>query len=314
MAASRHAASAGMRSPDRAGSRANVDLHCHTRRSDGILEPADLVRAAADAGVKILAISDHDSLVAYRELTAPGAVPLPPGLELMPAVEINAIGGGLGGGMETHILGYCMDPADAAFEATLVRQRFARRVRFDEMLGRLRELGLPIDAEIEKLGDPGDDALGRPTVARALIAAGHASSVEDAFERLLSRGQPAYVPRQGLGPVEAIAAIRSAGGLASLAHDAQAAEHVDRIIELRDAGLEGIEVFHRSFDEATRTSVGAVAADLGLVRTGGTDYHGDLGPYADALAELTIDAGVADEIRSALSRSRPPDRQETIAR
>lgn len=310
MAAPRHAPTPERERPQ---TPATVDLHCHTRRSDGLLEPVELVRAAAAVGVRTLAISDHDSLAAYRELSAPGAPALPVGLTLLPAIEINAIGGGLGGGMETHILGYGVDPADEAFEATLVRQRTARRVRFDEIVSRLRELGLPIDAEIDALGDPGDDALGRPTVARALIAAGHAASVEDAFERLLAWGQPAYVARQGLGPLEAIEAIRAAGGIASLAHDSAAADHVDRIRELRDAGLRGLEVFHRSYDAETRASVGAVATELRLVRTGGTDYHGDLGPYEEALAELTIDAAVADEVRAALATA-PAGRPRTSTR
>jgi predicted metal-dependent phosphoesterase TrpH len=312
MGASRHAPGAVER--PRPADPATVDLHCHTRRSDGLLEPTELVRDAAAAGVRTLAISDHDSLAAYRELTARGASALPGTIELIPAVEINAIGGGLGGGMETHVLGYGVDPTDEAFEATLARQRTARRIRFDQMLSRLRELGLAVDEEIEALGDFGDDALGRPTVARALIAAGHASTVDDAFERLLSWGQPAYVPREGLGPLEAIAAIAAAGGFASLAHDARAAEHVDRLVELRDAGMRGLEVFHRSFDDETRASVGAVAADLGFVRTGGTDYHGDLGSYADSLAELTIDAGVADEVRAAIAATPSPTRDETTDR
>lgn len=303
MGASRHATPAAARR--RPPEPATVDLHAHTRRSDGILEPLELVGAAAAAGVRTFAISDHDSLAAYREVTAPGAGALPAGLELIPAVEINAVGGGLGGGLETHVLGYGVDPWDEAFEATLARQRTARRIRFDEMVSRLRELGLAVDGEIEALGDFGDDALGRPTVARALVAAGHAATVEDAFERLLAWGQPAYVPREGLGPAEAIVAIRAAGGFASLAHDPQAADHRGRILELREAGLRGLEVFHRSFDDEARASVGAVAAELGLVRTGGTDYHGDLGPYAGALAELTIDAVVADEVRAALGATRP---------
>jgi len=279
---------------------ATVDLHSHTRRSDGLLEPHELVEAAAAAGVRTLAISDHDTIAAYRELTAPGGPDLPPGLELVCAIEINAIGAALGPGVETHLLGYGMDPADPAFEATLARQRGARRVRFERMAARLRALGLGIDAELEAMGPFGDDALGRPTIARALIAAGHATSVEDAFERLLSWGRPAYVARDGLGPREAIAAIRAAGGLASLAHDPAAADHVAAIRDLREAGLRGLEVFHRSFDDAARAATGAVAAELGLVRTGGTDYHGDVGTYAEALAELVIDPAVATDLRAAL--------------
>ncbi len=275
---------------------ATVDFHAHTTRSDGVLEPAELLRQAAEAGVRDFAITDHDSLAAYRELTAADSVPSD--LTLLPGVEINAIGGGMG--METHIIGLGVDPDDAAFEAALAGQRAERRRRFDAMVARLRELGLPIDTQVEALGDPGDDALGRPTIARALIAAGHATSVDDAFERLLSWGRPAYVPRDGLGPIAAIRAIVAAGGLASLAHDHLAAQHRDRLRELRGVGLRGLEVFHRSFDDATRASVGAVAASLGFVRTGGTDYHGDLGPYVESLAELTIDPAVAGEVEEAL--------------
>ena len=276
---------------------ATVDLHSHSSRSDGLLAPGELVAAARDAGVRTLAISDHDTLAGFREVTAPGAPEL--GLTLIPAVEINAIGGGFG--IETHILGFGVDPADEAFEATLARQRAERRRRFDAIVVRLRELEQPIDAQVDALGDLGDDALGRPTVARALVAAGYATSVDDAFERFLSWGQPAYVPRDGLGPVEAIRAIRAAGGLASLAHDYRADQHISRLRDLRDAGLRGIEVFHRSFDAETRRRVGTVAAGLGFVRTGGTDYHGDVGTYAESLAELTIDPAVADEVQAALS-------------
>jgi predicted metal-dependent phosphoesterase TrpH len=277
---------------------ATVDLHCHTTRSDGLLEPTDLLLAAVAVGVRTLAISDHDSIAAYRELTAPEATPLPDGLDLLPAVEINAVGGGLG--LEVHVLGYGVDPSDEAFEAVLAGQRSRRRERFDRLRERLRALDLAVDEQLDALDLSRDDALGRPTVARALIAAGHASSVDDAFDRLLASGRPAYIPRDGLGPREAIHAIVAAGGLASLAHDPWAAEHLDRIRELRDVGLRGLEVFHRSFDESTRQSVGAVAAALGLVRTGGTDYHGDVGSYDDSLAELTIDPTVADDLAAAL--------------
>src|SRR4029079_3176826 len=109
---------------------------------------------------------------------------------------------------ELHILGFGMDPADEAFEASLAGQRAQRRLRFERTLERLRALDLSIDAQLGHLRESDDDALGRPTVARALIAAGHAGSVEDACRRLLAWGKPAYVPRQGLDPAQAIAAIR----------------------------------------------------------------------------------------------------------
>lgn len=289
MAVARHAASAEGLAQPRAAEPAPVDLHTHTTRSDGVLEPAELVRQAADAGVRVLAVADHDTLAAVRELCGPGAAPSPAGLVLLAGIEINAVTAvaDLPDG-ELHVLGYGMDLDDDAFEATLVRQRAARRVRFDATVERLRELGLPIDEQVAHLDLTRDDSLGRPTVARALVAAGHVTSVEDAFSRLLGHGLPGYVPRAGVGPVEAIAAIRAAGGVASLAHFPQAAQRRGLIRELVERGLAGLETHHRSFDDATRAALRAVALEEGLLETGGTDYHGDLGPYADSHAELVF--------------------------
>jgi predicted metal-dependent phosphoesterase TrpH len=286
-----------------------ADVHAHTTRSDGVLEPAELVRQAWDAGVHLFAIADHDNLAAYRELTAADAAPLPEGLTLVPAVEINAVTGGLGLDLpegELHVLGIGVDPTDDAFEAALAAQRGARRVRFFATVDRLRELGIGIDAEVAGMDLSGDDALGRPTVARALMRAGYAESVEDAFQRILSHGQPGYVPRTGLAPVEAIRAIRAAGGLASIAHFWQAADRVPLLRELMEVGLNGLESHHRSFDEETRAAVGQAARSLGLVETGGTDYHGDLGPYAESHAGLVMPGELVTGLRRALDRWLPP--------
>jgi predicted metal-dependent phosphoesterase TrpH len=288
-----------------------ADVHTHTTRSDGVLEPAELVRQAGEAGVRVFAVADHDNLAAYRELTASGAGPLPPGLRLVPAVEINAVTRGLGLDLpegELHVLGIGVDPDDATFEALLAGQRAARRTRFFATVDRLREIGLPVDAQVEALDLSRDDALGRPTLARALVAAGRAETVEDAFERFIGHGRPGYVPRTGVSPVEAIRAIRAAGGLASLAHFHEAAQWRPLLRTLVGEGLNGLESHHRSFDAETRASVGEVARELGLVETGGTDYHGDLGPYAGAHAELVLPDSVADALRAAISRTRCPGR------
>jgi 3',5'-nucleoside bisphosphate phosphatase len=278
-----------------------ADVHAHTTRSDGVLTPGELVRQAHAVGVRLFAIADHDNLAGYRELVAPGAPPLPAGLTLVPAVEINAVTRGLGLDLpegELHVLGIGVDPTDEAFEAALAGQRGARRIRFQATVERLREIGLSIDAQVAALDLSADDALGRPTVARALVAAGYADSVEDAFRRLLAYGQPGYVPRTGLAPVEAIRAIRAAGGLASLAHFWQAADRISLLRDLMGEGLDGLESHHRSFDEETRVRVGATARALGLVETGGTDYHGDTGPYAEAHAGLVM----PDELVAGLRR------------
>lgn len=273
-----------------------IDLHAHTTRSDGVLEPIDLVEAAAAAGVRLFALTDHDTLAGYRDVVAAEAVPAT--LTLLPGVEINALVDrelGLWEG-ELHILGLGMDPFDAGFEEVLEGQRDQRRLRFWRTVERLREIGLPIDAEVAAL-DPADgDALGRPTVARALMAAGHAESVEDAFERLIGHGKPGYVRRSGVGPEEAIRAITSARGLAVLAHFREAPGRVQLLRELMDAGLRGLEVHYRTFDADTTAAVGATADALGLLRTGGSDYHGDLGTYAEAHAGLWVPQAVGDTL------------------
>ncbi|MGZ8515146.1 MAG: PHP domain-containing protein [Candidatus Limnocylindrales bacterium] len=274
-----------------------VDLHAHSRRSDGVLEPADLLRAAAACGVTTFALADHDTLVGYREVVADGAIP--PGLELIAGVEINAIVRediGLWEG-ELHILGLGMDTDDEAFEAALVAQRGRRAERFARTVRRLAELGMPIDAPLETLVSGPDDSLGRPIVGRALVAAGFATSVEDAFRRLIGRGRPGYIPRDGLGPEEAIRAIRAAGGLPVLAHFSEAPSRLPLLRELIAEGLAGLEVYYRAFDRPTTEVMAETAAALGLVPTGGTDYHGDTGTYAEAHARLWVPPEVGDEVR-----------------
>jgi predicted metal-dependent phosphoesterase TrpH len=282
-----------------------IDLHTHTVRSDGVLEPKDLVVAASTAGVRLLAITDHDTLAAYRELNVAGAVP--ESLELLTGVEINAVVPPSRGLWESeiHVLGFGMDPDDAEFEAALGAQREQRQRRFERILDRLRELDMPIDDEIALLSHGADDALGRPTVARALVARGHATSVEDAFQRYLGRGLPAYVPRGGLDPAGAIRAIRAAGGLPVLAHFREARDRLSILRELIGLGLGGLEVYYRSWDQATVEAVGAVARKFRLVATGGTDYHGDLGPYAESHAALWVPPEVADDLRGALQKPLP---------
>ncbi|MGP1673965.1 MAG: PHP domain-containing protein [Candidatus Limnocylindrales bacterium] len=273
-----------------------VDLHAHSSRSDGVLSPAEIIEAVATAGVRTFSLTDHDTLGGYRELVAADAVPT--GLTLIPGVEINALVTrdlGLWEG-ELHILGFGMDPDDAAFEAALATQRGARRIRFERTVDRLRELGLPIDAQVAALDIGADDALGRPTIARALIGAGFAATVEDAFNRIIGHGQPGYIRREGLGPEDAIALIRAAGGIPVLAHFREAPARIDIVRELVEAGLGGLEVFYRSFDAAAVERVAGVAEELGLLATGGSDYHGDLGPYADAHAGLWVPPEVGERL------------------
>lgn len=289
-----------------------ADFHAHTARSDGLLEPAALAADAAAAGVRVLAIADHDTLAGYRELLAPGAAPLPPGLAVIPAVEINATARDIPDlpDGELHVVGLGVDPSSDALEALLASQRDARRRRFDAMIHRLREIDLPIDAALDELGafDRADEeAFGRPTIARALVRAGHATDVPDAFARIVGHGKPGYVRRQGMGPREALAAVIAAGGVPVLAHFYAASSLPGVIDELIELGLRGIEVHHRSFGRALVDEMREVAARHRLLPSGGTDFHGDECTYAEAIAETWVPDGVADGVLAALGIERPDE-------
>jgi len=286
--------------------RNRIDLHCHTARSDGVLQPSDLLAAMREWGIMLACITDHDTLDGYRELIAAGEGDRHP--RLLPGVEINSVASDVPGLWEgeLHILGYGMDAGDAAFEAALAEQRRLRAQRTDMIVDRLRSLGMPVDEQLPGAIGPGVTSPGRPHLARALVAAGHAESVDDAMRRILARGAPGYVPRQGLGPREAIDAIRAAGGLASLAHFREAPGRPDVIDRLCDWGLGALEVYYISFDEATRAAVARVAADHGLVATGGSDYHGDSWTYEQAQAACHVSDDVGDAVLAALARHAMP--------
>jgi hypothetical protein len=288
-----------------------VDLHAHSCRSDGVLEPRALVNAAAAVGVRILALADHDTLAGVRELFRPDerdaatAAGLP--LELVPAVEINSVAAGIDGLWEgeLHILGLGVDPADETFEAALERQRRSREIRFGLIVARLRELGMPVDEGAETLRTEPGSSLGRPQIARLLVAAGHAPSVDAAMREFLARGKPAYIARHGLGPREAVVAIRAAGGLPALAHFADAPTRRDLVAELISVGLGGLEVHYRHFDAETVAEMAVLAAALRLVPTGGSDYHGDGETYAAAHATLFVPDEDAVALFAALGRGAP---------
>jgi len=283
-----------------------VDLHTHSCRSDGVLEPIELVNAAAAVGVQVLALADHDTLAGARELTAPGRPQLP--LQLLPAVEINSVARGIPELWEgeLHILGLGVDTNDDAFEAMLAKQRAFRVARFNRIVDRLRQLGYPVDKEVDELlagqGAASGASLGRPQIARAIVTARYAGSVDDAMKRLLARGKPAYIAREGLGPMEAISAIRGAGGLPSLAHFSDAYERRELVEELTKYGLGGLEVHYRHFDRDTVADLAGVARDLHLIPTGGSDYHGDGESYADAHKSLYVPDEDATDLYSLLGR------------
>ena len=290
--------------------RNSIDLHAHTARSDGVLEPLELYEQMRAWGSTLVAVTDHDSLAGVSEMLAAGrGAPGTTGPQLIVGVEINtmvdagveAVGGTEERLGELHILGLGIDPDEQALAATLRQQRAARAARLELTLQRLRELSLTVDDHLPQV-EGGIDALGRPHVARALVAAGHAESVQDAFTRYLVPGMPAYVRRQGIGPRAAIEAIAAAGGIASLAHSPWAPDEPAVIDELIGWGLRGLEVHYRHWDDERIERMGAFADACGLLRTGGSDYHGDTGTYAEAQATLRVPEVVGERLLAALKR------------
>jgi 3',5'-nucleoside bisphosphate phosphatase len=281
-----------------------VDLHCHTSRSDGVHAPLELYEQMRAYGMRLVAISDHDTLAGYRALRSAGlgARPSPAGPQLVPAVEINSVADAfpdLWEG-ELHILGYGVDPDDPGFEATLERLREGRRARLGELLDRLRRLDMPIDDVLPETLPDDVASAGRPHVARALVRAGYAGSVDEAMTGMLARGSPAYVPRRGLGPRESIDAIRAAGGLAALAHFPAAPDRPDVMSLLGEWGLGGLEVYYARFLPETVRRMAALAEELGLRPTGGSDYHGDTMTYAEAQAMTFVPDEVGEGLLLAL--------------
>ncbi len=291
--------------------RNTIDLHTHTARSDGVLEPRELYARMRDWGSRLVAITDHDTLAGARELLADGhGGPASEGPLIIVGVEINtaideqieAVGGTeelLG---EIHILGLGVDAEDPDFEAVLRDQRGGRQRRLELTLERLRDMNLEVGAHLPRV-EGGIDSLGRPHVARALVSAGYASSVQDAFDRYLVPGMPAYVRRQGLGPRAAIEAITAAGGIASLAHAPWAPDVPVVIDELMRWGLRGLEVHYHHWDDERAERMGAFADERGLLHTGGSDYHGDTSTYAEAQATVYVPDEVGVRLLEALRLS-----------
>jgi 3',5'-nucleoside bisphosphate phosphatase len=246
-----------------------IDLHLHTTASDGLLTPADLVQRLRRASITAFSVTDHDTCAGLTEASRAAAAS---GLTFITGIEISA----LANGREIHILGYGFDAADQELAAFLDAQRRVRTARARDLLRRLADLGMPVEAGrlFSSDAEAAERSLGRPQVARLMVEAGHAASVNDAFERWLSRGRPAYVPREGPSPSEAVLRIRRAGGLASLAHPGISACD-DLIPGLVAEGLEGLEVWHTDHDPSQTSRYLGMANEHGLAATGGSDFHGD---------------------------------------
>ena len=247
-----------------------IDLHLHTTHSDGSVSPSEVLRLAHKAGVTALAITDHDIVSGIPDAIAAGAEL---GIEIIPGVEISSCIGK----SELHILGYCMDWQSPELIRRLAALRVSRHTRNPQIIERLRALGLEITYE-EVRALAGTDSVGRPHIARLLIEKKYVSSAKDAFDRYLAEGRPAYVARELPLPVDAIAWIRAAGGVAVLAHPTWAkvsGEGLNTLLTtLKADGLGGLEVHYSTHTKRQTTEYLDLAKRLDLLVTGGSDFHG----------------------------------------
>lgn len=244
-----------------------VDLHSHSTVSDGTDEPAALVARMAEAGITTLALTDHDTLSGLPQARDEARRR---GVDLVAGAEISAEWGGQD---DIHILALFVDEDNAVFNAALAERQEERRTRGERMASRLVEAGYAIDLEAIR-AEVGDGVWGRPHLARALIRAGYAADNDDAFDRFLGREHPWYVPYEKWKAAEVVAAIRAAGGVSSLAHAVWYKDGETLIRALAGAGLDALEVFHPDHDEAFEARLSALAGELRLAKTAGSDFHG----------------------------------------
>ena len=244
-----------------------IDLHSHTTASDGYLDAETLIRQAWTAGIRVLAVTDHDTVAALASARQAATAF---GLTLVNGIEITAVDDG----RDVHILGYFFDPEAAALARCLTAQRATRRDRLRAMEDRLAECGVPVNIETLLSETPADRALGRPALAAAMVAAGHVRSTRDAFDAWIGEGGPAWIRREGPSVREVAAVLHEAGGLASVAHPVLYRRD-DEIARWRDEGLDAIEVYHSEHGVADVARYLALAADLGMLVTGGSDFHGE---------------------------------------
>jgi predicted metal-dependent phosphoesterase TrpH len=241
-----------------------VDLHSHSTASDGSRAPADVIREAKRVGLVAIALTDHDTLDGIAEATATGAEL---GVRVVPGVELSAVEGDV----ETHILGLHLSDT-REMETRLVSLREMRRTRAERIVARLNDLGVRVEFAAV-LEQSAGGAIGRPHVARAMIAEGWAVDFRDAFDRYLGNGKPAYVGKDRLAVTDAIGLIHRSGGIAVLAHPSHGGTR-ERIAAFVAQGMDGVEVRHPSHSSEDTLRLNALVEHFGLVPSGGSDWHG----------------------------------------
>ena len=247
-----------------------IDLHLHTTHSDGSQTPAEVVTLAHEAGVSALAITDHDITTGLPEAMATGQAL---GIEIIPGIEISS----RHGESELHVLGYFLKWEDAQLNERLTALRESRHRRNPKIVALLQAAGIDITYDAVR-AVAGSDSVGRPHIARVLMDKKVVTSAKEAFDRFLAEGKPAYVPRDLPSPADAIRWIREAGGLAVLAHPTWVktveGTLTDLARQLKEQGLDGVEVHYSTHTPRQTREYLSLAKQLGLLVTGGSDFHG----------------------------------------
>ena len=274
-----------------------IDLHTHTTASDGRCTPAALVARAAAAGITVLSVTDHDTIGAAD---AAAAACEAAEIAFVPGIEITAVSRDV----DVHVLGYWLDTSSPALRAFLLAQRLRRVERVREIVARLARFGIHLDADAlvqPAIDDPSKSA-GRPWVARALVAAGHVASTGVAFDKWLSRGRPAFVPRLAASPEEVFTHIHAAGGVASLAHPGLLRRD-EWIAAFAAAGIDAIEAHHPEHDASATARYLDLARRYGLRVSGGSDFHGDESHGAPQPGTVSLPREAYDRLRQGAKRT-----------
>lgn len=271
-----------------------ADLHTHSNASDGALTPTELVRAAAEAGLSAVAITDHDTMEGVEEALAAGREL---GIEVVPGIEISTTGPA---NVEVHVLGYFLNHEYPALCEMLKVLRESRTDRGRKMVEALNIVGVEISMDrLMEIAQGG--AIGRPHVAKAIIEIGAAASMDSAFGKYLVEGAPAFVPRYKVVPEDAVRMIQEAGGVAGCAHVAKL-NRDDLLLDLMAEGLQAIEVYHPDHPSAGSRYYKKFAAKHGLIATGGSDAHCFTGGKTTTVGCVTVSYRVVQELKARLAQ------------
>ena len=275
-----------------------IDLHLHTTYSDGVSSPSEVVIAAAERRVGLIAITDHDETAGILEAQQVGGSL---GVTVLSGVEINTDSGH----EDVHVLGYGFPVGSPVMAEGLQALRNSRLERAAKMVARLRALGYPLELE-QVLDIAGNGSVGRPHVARALVQSGFSRSTEEAFDTLLRVGRPAYVPRKHFTARDAITLIHRAGGIASLAHPGKLGDPTRVVRELLPAGLDALEAYHSDHAPGMVKRLLKIAREHNLLVTGGSDNHGPANARVVAIGGVDIPEAVGELLLARLNAGAAP--------